>query len=132
MKTVRFTKAHKFSTDDGLSTLSVEADDVKDVSDKLAERLVNRNVAEIVDPDDSEVSGEGSEYSEDPEGSDADETSEAATTGDEDGKTAEDPAGADDGSELADDDQDQADEGWPGKGKPEADENKAVNPGADK
>ena len=65
--------------------------------------------------------------------SDADKASEAATTGEEDGNTAEAPADADDGSDLPDE-QDETDEGWPseGKGKDEADENKAVKPGDNK
>ncbi len=137
MKTVRFTKDHKFSNDGGISALSVSTGDELDVNDKLAERFVARNVAELVDPEtkapadaDEARARENMEAAKDADGAKA---SDAATTGEGDGDTADDPTDSDDGSDLDDDDA-ETDEGWPseGKGKDEADENKAVKPGENK
>ncbi len=152
MKTVRFTQAYKFSNDGGLSILSVAPDDVKDVSDKIADRLVMRNVAKIVEPeaeapaDADEVrarenmkaakdaDGEGSDDSKESEGSDDDKATDAAPTGEDDGNTDADPSAADDGSELDDSECKEGDEGWAeeGDGKNASPLDKAVKPDENK
>ena len=61
MKTIKFNQSYKFSNDGGITVLSVSPDDVKDVSDKIAERLVWRNLAEIVEaeaPADADPEGD--------------------------------------------------------------------------